>query len=96
MEEGVKLIFVDAHVRRIAGRIQFPFYHNADLNDAELIEVIRRFSEDYNLTARQRQIDMTLRKIGFVCSANECLHGMDGKRCIFYFTVFTRMKKATD
>jgi len=61
-----KLIFVDAHVRRIAGRIQFPFYHNADLNDAELIEVIRRFSEDYNLTAKQRQIDMALREIG-VC-----------------------------
>ncbi len=66
MVEGVKLIFVDAHVRRIAGRIQFPFYHNADLNDAELIEVIRRFSEDYNLTARQRQIDMALREI-WVC-----------------------------
>ena len=87
-----KLIFVDAHVRRIAGRIQFPFYHNADLNDAELIEVIRRFSEDYNLTARQRQIDMTLREMGFICSANECLHGMDGNRYIF-FTVFARMKK---
>ena len=77
-----ELIFVDAHVRRIAGRIQFPFYHNADQNDAELREAIRRFSEDYNLNARQ--IDMALWEIGFVCSANECLHGVDGKRCIFY------------
>ena len=91
--EGVKLIFVDTHVRRIAGRIQFPFYHNADLNDAELTEVIRRFSENYNLTARQRQIDMALREIGFVCSTNKCLHGMNGNRYIF-FTVFARMKKS--
>ena len=75
-----KLIFVDAHVRRIAGRIQFPFYHNQ--NDAELIEAIRKFSEDYNLTARQ--IDFALWEMGFLCTAGGCLHGVGGKRCIFY------------
>jgi len=68
-----ELIFVDAHVRRIAERIQFPFYHNQ--NDAELIEAIRKFSEDYNLTARQ--IDFALWEMGFVCTAGGCLHGVE-------------------
>ena len=75
-----ELIFVDAHVRRIAGRIQFPFYHTQ--NDAELIEAIRKFSENYNLTARQ--IDFALWEMGFLCTAGGCLHGVGGKRCIFY------------
>jgi len=70
-----ELIFVDAHVRRIAGRIQFPFYHNQ--NDAGLIEAIRKFSE---LTARQ--IDFALWEMGFLYTAGRCLHGVGG--CIFY------------
>ncbi len=75
-----ELIFVDAHVRRIAERIKFPFYHNQ--NDAELIEAIRKFSESYNLTPRQ--IDFALWEMGFLCTADGCLHGVEEKKCIFY------------
>lgn len=71
-----ELIFVDIHAVKVAERMSFPFYEN------DLVEAIRKFGESYNLTARQ--IDMALWEMGFVCSANECLHGVDGKRCIFY------------
>jgi hypothetical protein len=71
-----ELIFVDTHAVKVAKRMSFPFYEN------DLVEAIRKFGESYNLTARQ--IDMALWEMGFVCSANECLHGVDGKKCIFY------------
>jgi hypothetical protein len=71
-----ELIFKDSHAVRVAKRMSFPFYEN------DLVEAIRKFGESYNLTARQ--IDMALWEMGFVCTANECLHGVDGKKCIFY------------
>ncbi|MCK4736131.1 MAG: hypothetical protein KAT65_26995 [Methanophagales archaeon] len=71
-----KLIFVDRLACRVAERIDFPFYqHN-------LVVAIRKFGESYNLTARQ--IDFGLWEMGFVCTAEECLHGVEGKKCIFY------------
>jgi len=71
-----EFIFVDKLARRVAKRIEFPFYQN------DLVDAIRKFGESYKLTARQ--MDMALWEMGFVCSANECLHEVDGKKCIFY------------
>ena len=72
-----ELIFVDKLARRVAERIEFPFYRNNNL-----VEAIRKFGEDQNLNARQ--IDRALWEMGFVCTAEECLHGVEGKKCIFY------------
>lgn len=71
-----ELIFVDVHAVKVAERMDFPFYEN------DLVEAIREFGERYNLTASQ--IDTALWEMGFVCSAKECLHGVEGKECIFY------------
>lgn len=47
-----------------------------------IIRSILEFGESYNLTARQ--IDRALWEMGFVCTAEGCLHGVEGKKCIFY------------
>ncbi len=72
-----ELIFLDKLARRVAERIEFPFYRNNNL-----VEAIRKFGEDQNLNARQ--IDRALWEMGFVCTAEGCLHGVKGKKCIFY------------
>ena len=74
--DDFELIFVDVHVVRVAERMGFPFYEN------DLVEAIRKFGKGYNLTARQ--IDVALWEMGFVCTANGCLHGVDEKKCIFH------------
>ena len=71
-----ELVFVDIKAVRVAERMDFPFYEN------NLVEAIREFGKRYNLTARQ--IDFALWEMGFVCTAKGCLHGVDGKQCIFY------------
>jgi hypothetical protein len=71
-----ELIFKDSHAIRVAERMDFPFYEN------DLVKAIRKFGERYNLTARQ--IDFALWEMGFVCTAEGCLHGVEGKKCIFY------------
>ena len=74
--DGFELIFVDKLAVKVAGRMEFPFYEN------DLVEAIRKFGKGYNLTPSQ--IDRALWEMGFVCSAKECLHGVEGKECIFY------------
>ena len=71
-----ELIFVDIKAVRVAERMDFPFYEN------DLMEAIREFGKKYDLTARQ--IDFALWEMGFLCNAEECLHEMEGKKCIFY------------
>ena len=71
-----ELIFVDIKAVRVAERMGFPFYEN------DLVEAIREFGKKYNLTARQ--IDFALWEMGFVCTAEGCLHGVKGKKCVFY------------
>lgn len=71
-----ELIFVDRLVLRVAERIKFPFCQ------IDLIDAIRKFGETYNLNARQ--IDRALWETGFICTAEGCLHGVEGKKCIFY------------
>ena len=71
-----ELIFTDKLARRVAERIKFPFYQN------DWVDAIKKFGEKYNLNARQ--IDRALWEMGFVCTSERCLHGVDGKSCIFY------------
>lgn len=71
-----ELIFVDIKAVRVAERMDFLFYEN------DLVEAIREFCKRHNLTARQ--IDFALWEMGFLCNAEECLHGVEGKKCIFY------------
>ena len=72
----VELIFTDKLARRVAERIKFPFYQN------DWVDAIKKFGEKYNLNARQ--IDRALWEMGFICTAEGCLHGVNGKSCIFH------------
>jgi hypothetical protein len=72
-----ELIFVDRLALRVAERIKFPYYQNNNL-----LEAIKKFGDNHNLNARQ--IDRALWETGFICTANGCLHGLDGKCCIFH------------
>jgi hypothetical protein len=72
----VELIFTDKLARRVAERIKFPFYQN------DWVDTIKKFGETYNLNARQ--IDRALWEMGFICTAERCLHCVNGKVCIFH------------
>lgn len=72
----VELVFTDKLARRVAERIKFPFYQN------DWVDAIKKFGEKYNLNARQ--IDCALWETGFICAAEGCLHGVNGKSCIFH------------
>ena len=74
--DDFELVFVDKLAARVAERMKFPFYEN------DILEAIGKFGKEYDLTAKQ--IDRTLWEMGFVCSADKCLHGVDGKECIFH------------
>jgi len=74
--DDAELIFVDKRAVRVAERIPFPSYEN------DLVDTIRKFGARHKLTAKQ--IDLALYEMGDVCSAQGCLHGEDGKKCIFY------------
>jgi len=71
-----ELVFVDVHTIKVAERMVFPFH------EGDFLEAIKKFGKEYDLTAKQ--IDRTLWEMGFVCSADRCLHGVDGKECIFH------------
>lgn len=74
--DDFELVFVDKLATRVAERMKFPFYEN------DILEAIGKFGKEYDLTAKQ--IDRTLWEMGFVCSADKCLHGVGGKECIFH------------
>jgi len=74
--DDAELIFVDKRAVRVAKRMPFPFYEN------DLVDAIRKFSATHNLTVKQ--IDLALYQMGDVCSAQGCLNGKDGRKCIFY------------
>jgi hypothetical protein len=70
-----ELIFTDKLARRVAERIEFPFYQT------DWVDAIKEFGETYTLNARQ--IDRALWETGFICTAEGCRHGVNGS-CIFH------------